>query len=461
MRIVILIAAFMYMFQAQAGLISTIMKAGKKADGDLSEIRHLDVDLPKGIEGSPLAVSQDHNGHWLVRAADGQNIPVHDLAAIKQAAGSSPLLVMDNFDLPKDLGELNAFPDTLPLYIKNNKQLYKIERGESLYIAKGPVRVKVGSSAELQSAIWHLNRRFSPDKVYRVGMSKSIGSDSAGVSLDAGLSQLLHRPERFRLKTVAVAGELKEDSIQVAGQWVPVKKLTALAADQDINLVILPVKNKATANKLGRKLAQRDKGAENSTQDFLENFIRPGEVMDLKINPSGRSQIVIAQSSVTKSSVTKPSEIKKSATKEAADLTELPINLLLNGIKIFRPDQKRAEEMDRRWHPLLPSWIQFYLLISFILASVQPRFTWWALSHLWRAPIRENYSHWFNFYFVRWIRAVVFIAALFPLLGAVCFGLNLVMVIYRVIKRVVVFFWAIVNFLFVRPFLFIRGLVVK
>lgn len=462
MRFIATVLMLLIALQTQAGLISTIIKAGKKVDADLPDLHHLDLDLPKGMEGSPLRLDQDVNGVWWVKMPDGNKIPSFDLAGIKRAGVEKPLLVIDSFNLPKNINALGILPDGVPVLIKNNSQLFKLESGDGFYLHKGLIRVKVDSSSDVESAIWHLNRRFSPDKVYRIGMGDVAipgGVKSGGIDpgLDVGLADLLNTPEKFRLKTVAVAGEIKEGAMYLAGQWVPVKRLTELAAEQDISLLVVPVKSAAAAKKLGEKLDQRniisEKASEQSTEDFFASFISPNVTTDISINPSGQSQVVIAQVPANK--------VNKTGDAGSADLTELPTNIALGGLKLYRPDQVRAEEMDKRLHPWIPSWVPMYLFFSFILACVQPRFTWWALGHLWRTPVRENYTHWFKFYAVRWSRAIFFLAFLFPLLGVFCFVLNGLMIAYAVIKKILLFLWGVINFLLIRPFLFIKGFISK
>ncbi len=321
--VLFLIVVLLCSLSLQAGILSGLSKLGraaKKADDvPTSTIRHFD-DIPNKIEGlSVTELKPNSSGSWDIKMADGQVIDIQTLAA-SGVDLSEQALTLRAFDLPSDFDRFNKLPADLPVYITNKKgRAFELIRAETPVLRYNNLRIPLAKGLNIKSAFYHLDKPLSHRKTRFVQLTEAPGSMlpvsayGSRVGIETVSSdQLIESLLAFKADDLVLSGPLKDGKLfpkGLKGQGVNLDDLKKVAADNDLNLMILDsARPKATLNFLELKQAAsyRDSGqalALNtgdlfaSFSDDLAKAKTNGNPLQVSFSSTGRSQVVIQSQS--------------------------------------------------------------------------------------------------------------------------------------------------------------------
>jgi hypothetical protein len=176
-----------------------------------------------------------------------------------------------------------------------------------------------------------------------------------------------------------------------------------------------------------------------SIGDFYNTFSPKNTIspVPIEIAPSGQLRTALHYEHTTPI---------KTAQIEAVnvDFALLPLHVLTKSATIFQPSESRAEELDRRIHPLVPSWVHAALIISFVVGIFTFQTSWFLFQKIWASPSRSNFNNWFVFAISYVMHHLTFIGFYLPLLGFIS-------PVYLVVKWT----YHLIQFLLIRPTLWI------
>jgi hypothetical protein len=443
---------------SEAGLISSLAKLANMADVDTPGAGKLDLDLPLDKDMRLARAHMDQNGDWHVQTQDLKSVNINrqDQVADKKLA-----LVIDSHQLPPTLDDLDRIPAGYTLYVKQKQKAYQLTRGPDWAISHRQLSVKVNSVDEIQQAAWHLHRPWANKAIHVAGLPHQPNAGAGSKIQGAGIQSFLENPSQFRQQTLVVPGIREGETFYVAGsesQAVDMTQIQSLAQEYDTTLVILHADGDNAVRKLGQTLqaALLENTLYDDTAAFIQRLNPDAGPMTLEISPSGGSQIVIS------------ARLKSAAPADAAAPEQPPQAPLLTGLKlsadlagklaaIYRPDQERSKELDRRIVPWLPSWLQYYLIGSVFLGVMAWSFSRSLWARLWKRKTREHFNHTASYILFRVAHEAVFLLVFLPLFGAICFVLNVLLVIYRVLRRMVLLLWSVIRFIFIKPVKLLMG----
>ena len=446
---------------ANAGLISLITKAskaGKKGDFDLPASK---VELPENMgDFTPVRIRPDSSGQWDIKLDDGTTLSVDGLMKRSANRGHKPVLILDALDIPNDFSMFKSIPESLPIYIKGKSgQVIELQRSEDIALKYKNVRLAVQNTNQLKDGLWHLQRPalagpvrfFQLDKdANKLVQEKSYGSKA--VVEKVGGNTLLDSMSSLKRQTIVISASVKNGLLQGANSGVSIRRLQKIAAENDINLIIIDSDKPAKLLKGFAKDANASSQGVNNlydtTGDFLNKFRDPKNTTSLELNLSdaGNSQSVIQLKPVKQLVVNKGIPTGEG---NLISETYVPLHLISRVVTLSRPDIERSKELDQRIIPWLNSDIQFYLITSIILGLIVFSTSWSLWNNIWSLRIRTEYSYVIEFAIIWLIHRLMFFMVFIPVLGYLCFLYAVLMVIFKVI-----------NFIFVKPVRWVLGKVI-
>jgi hypothetical protein len=437
---------------SDAGLLSGLAKLGKKIDAPdthISSAFHFTDELAKYPAGSVaevhFSVSQNK---WLAKTPDGKTVAVDDFTSEATNANHRPTLLVSDKNLPSSLASFNHLPANVDIKIKLSKGKsfsFKPDRQGGSLIDRN-ISVAVGDIRSLKSAIWQLNRPLSTpkmrliklaDNAERVLAKQNYGSK---ITVDSvGTNQLSQAIASMRMQTAVISAKLEDGFIIHGKQKIAVADLEKVAAEHDVNLVILDSdKPDKTLQSLAKDWQQKKQAGELSsytTSDFYNAFVSPNaaEPSTIKLSDSGQLRTALQFEH-------RLSQTEKGAEAGSFELVRLPLDLLVKSAQLYRPNEARTKELDRRIHPAIPSDVHFALLVSFVIGFFTLHTSWFLYKKLWASPLRVRYSNRFIFSVVYLLHRLSFLVLYLPLFG-------LISPIYLIIK------WAymLIEFVLIRP----------
>lgn len=434
---------------AEAGLLSTIAKLGKKVDVPdvhVSTFRFAD-ELGHYPKGSVAEVSFSHGqDQWLVKMPDGKSISAEKFAEEVTASGNHPTLFLSERNMPLSLSDFDKIPDGVAIKIKSrNGKVFSFKPGatENRLIDRN-VSVKVTDMRALKDAIWQLQRPAISANPRLVRLANDadaalpVNSYGSKIPVDSvGVNQLHNAIASMRQQSLVIAAPVKDGFLIIGKQKISIADLEAAAAQRDVSLIILDSeKPKKSLQRVAESLQQQAGTLGNySTGDFYNLFF-PEKVMrpaDIAITPSGQLRDAL------RVEYDLPSP-KATTSDSGVDVVLYPIHSLVRATTFYRPNEARAEELDSRIHPLVPSWVHISLIASLILGLFAFHTSWLLFKRVWSAPRRFSFSNWFLFAVVYLLHKLIFLLFYLPLLG-----------FFSPLYLTTVLTYRFVNFFLIRP----------
>ena len=428
-RYAVLLLLVLFSSQLSAGLFGTLSKLGKAAGKADVDIPLNKLELPDNIKGfSPAGIKHGADGQWEITLADGTSVSVDDLLKQSMAGKEKPALVMRASDLPRKLRDFDSLPDDWPLLIQGkNDRLFELHRGNGAALGYGHLRLPVNSVGDIRDGLWQLQRPAAAGGV-------------RFVSLD---SKLLDAMRTFKNQTLVLSGRIVDGRLLGPGKkadGVSLQRLHQLAADNDIQLVILESdRPQAVLKMLARETHQARGGVGmlyDTVGDFFNRLVDPANPRPLELRSfrNGEQQMAIQWRAV-------PLAGAEDVAKLSVEMVQhLPLHLLLKSSTLLGPDEARRRELHDRIVPNVPSWIQFYLIYSAVLGVIALQTSWRLWKKMWALRVRREYPHLLLFLLLWPIHRLLFVVLFIPLFGGFSFFWLILSSIYRVF-----------NFLLFRP----------
>lgn len=438
---------------ANAGIISGLAKlgkAGKHADVDVSLPK---LNFPDGIDADAVAkIKPQSDGSWLVEQPDGS---VKVLSAAEGAivgvdhltVGPKALLI-DAFDLPKDLSAFERLPKGTPILIRSkHNEVFELtppsDNGAGWMVKQQQVQMSVTDTSQLKNALWYLERPLISSQPNVLQLAKSSDTPLAEKAYgkpgtrDVGLNQLVDALDDMKRETVVLSASLRDGVIVHKGESLQIHELLVKAEKNDINLVLLDSAEPTKSTKaLMKRLNEREPDVGWTTAQFFNQFSDPkGSALDLSVHASGNSQSLVQwQSKTVKTETPKSPEGSL-----AEDLTaHLISHAVVRTIQIHHPDEERSSELDARIIPWLPSWLQMYMLVSGFLGILALATTWRTWQRLWTIRKPQKAMGWLLI-IVTWpLHKLLFLLLFLPFAGFFCFWYVVLTVLWRVVDFLVV-----------------------
>lgn len=348
---------------AQAGIFSSIIKAGKKIDVDaptkssyLDDIKLQALDMPGVNSKTELIEISPRNGVFVTPDLDGVNT-------------KNTAFVVHEAQLPADMGAFNTLPKDIPIII-NAKSLktFSLQRGDNLYITSDKVRVRVDSKEQLKEAMWLLSKSTSSANTQFLHYAKSSSSDIA-----QQLSQLRNKP-------VVLAYD------QTLKKRISESELKAIAKAQDLSLTLIETpKPQQLITQVKTQFLEAETGSNNlaSFYSSLAKTSKSDDLIDLTIDTNQNIQSSIKLAVKTPSTLETGTDIL-----DVLQLTQSAIK----AIQTIAPTEEHQTEIDNRFIYFIPSIYTSTLLFVWVFSAIFLFSSREYLMYYWRRflPFKEK-----------------------------------------------------------------------
>lgn len=439
--------------QAEAGLISGLAKLGKKVDAPdthhASSFRFAD-ELAHYPEGSVAEISFNHSqNQWMARTPDGKNVPVHQFTENAVDANKQATLLLSESNLPYSLDAFNKLPTDVAIKLKSRHgKTYSLSTSPATTnLIDNHISINISDMSSLKTALWQLQRPVTSANMRLIQLADNpdltLPKQSYGSKIPVdkvGTNQLLNALKTMRQQSFVISAKVEDGFIIQGKEKIAVTDLEKVAADRDISLIILGSdKPKKTLDQLAKDWQKRkDTGSLSSytAGDFYNAFApkNTSSPVPVEIDSSGKLRTALHfdhSSSATKAIQPQSSNL---------ELALIPLNVLTKSAMLFQPNEARAQELDDRIHPLVPSWVHLSLIASLVIGLATYKTSWFLYLKLWASPLRVNYRHWFPFTIRYLLHRIVFVLFYLPLLG-----------IFSPLYILITWIYRIIHFLLIRP----------
>lgn len=469
--IALLLFPLIFLSPAEAGILSTLAKAGKAAKvtgvvgagllaDSLGFIKRLQTD------GSirRLAVGTDDSGHLRIAAANGDEWVITTPDELAMAIRQSDRTAMGSLTARSNKPTQIFVPDTelyrhsklfawLPSHVElrlihRNKQHYRVTNSNDTGAAQWNIQVRehvqinLPSPEMLDEMLFRLERTINNNAIRLLRLqpeheeSLPTLARSSGYKMPAvdaiNPAQLNQQLRSIRGQTAIISGRIESgvliaDAGKAGISHTPLKKLREAATRAGVNLIIMDTTSPVQAGTKGlfgkqahfpdlQQALQR-----NTYADFLD-----------ALAPAQSPIILTAQREGTRYIALSSSPRKTPQQSDALLLTEVP-SLVLHAIHIVARDQAETEEHDRRIVSWIPSWVLITLLGNAVLGIMSWSTAW---SHwwrkIWKPALRETHSNALTWYLMRSIRILVFFVLFLPVVGGPAFLYDIFMTVFRI-----------------------------
>ncbi len=232
-----------------------------------------------------------------------------------------------------------------------------------------------------------------------------------------------------RGQTVLVTGVVDGDALHVlpsglASDALSISKLREAAAASDVNLIVLQqgsTRQPGGRNWLWQKV--RVDGLDEAVKqtqfaDFLNVLGESRGQMSVTATADGYGRTLLQAVPVT----TNQGALRTTFGPWAGEVAdELRGSIPVHALTAFLRDSDREKELDARFIPGIPSWIQIMAVFNFCLGLVSfgNSWPWWA--RIWPSEERSSYSSAFGYHAARVVRVIAYLFLFLPLAGGLAF----------------------------------------
>ena len=443
-RFTVLLLLALFSSYASAGLLNTFSRLGKMVNIPDVDVPLNKLELPENIKGfAPASIKPGADGEWEITLPDGSSVRVDDL--LKQSVGGAdkPALVIRVTDLPKDLHHFDSLPHDWPLLIQGRKnRLFELQRGGGAALGYGNIRLPVSNIDDIRDGLWQLQRPSARGGLRYLRLDNKadapLAANGTGSNIGVetvGANALLNGMQALKNQTLVISGRIVDGRLLGPGKTadgVSLQKLHQLAADNDLQLVILESdRPQAVLKRVAHDMQQARRGVgvlHDSMGDFFNRLVDPANPspIELRGHRSGEQQMAIQWRAVEAEGV-------EDAAKLSVEMVQhLPLHLLLKSTALYGPDEARSRELGDRIVPNVPSWIQFYLIYSAILGVIALQTSWRLWKKVWALRPRREYRYLLLFLLLWPLHKLFFFVLFIPMFGGFSFVWLILWSIYRV-----------------------------
>ena len=433
-------------------------KAGKLGLGlhALEDAAGLVAKLPPITKGAALAAHVSPEGHWTFlnkqgdsfTAAYPQEMQRLNAALIPDMPADGKLsLYLSQESAFADAQALKSLPADAELHIVAGRDSYPLVRSAdaaSSVPLKAQVRphlsVDLTSQAAFEEAVFLLGRPLNKSNVRMLAMEPGGPKRLSSVpSFDkADKTTLIDHIDptalgdaigKVRGQTVIITGIVDGDALHVTSSGLvadalSISNLRGAAEAADVNLVILQsasTRQPGGRNWLWQKVEVAGlKDALNKTTyaDFFDTLGSSRTSLSVTASQDGYGRTLLQV-------VPPPAgggSVLGNYGPWAGDVAdELAGRIAVHSVTAFVRDKSREDELDARFIPGIPSWIQILAFMNICLGFVAHQVAWGWWKKIWPPEERSEYGSAFGYHVARAVRFLAFLFIFLPLAGGLGF----------------------------------------
>ncbi len=431
-------------------------KAGKLGAGllALEDAAALVAKLPSLPNRAALAAHVSPEGHWTFvnkqgesfTAANASEMGRLNAALLPDHPGDSKLAVYLSQDSAfKDAQALKALPADADLHIVAGRDSYPLVRAsETTGLLKAQIRpnltVALTSPESFAEAVYLLNRPLNKSNVRMLAMEpggpKQLASVPAFDKTDKTTlvdridpPRLVEALGKVRGQTVLVTGRVEGDALHtvpsgLVSDVLSISKLRAAAEAADVNLVVLQsasTRQPGGRNWLWQKVevaGLKDALKQPNYADFFDTLGSNHSPLSVTAaqDSYGRTLLQAVPRDVRGGGLT---DLYGPWAGEVSD--ELKGNIAIHSVTAFVRDRDREQELDARFIPGVPSWIQILAICHLILGLVAHQVSWRWWGKIWPDEERGEYGSAVGYHSARTVRFLAFVFVFLPVAGGLSF----------------------------------------
>ena len=449
----------------KAGELGKLGSLGKLGLGALEGAASYITKLPAQAKAIPLAAHATAEGHWSFINRQGELFTagtvdemgrVAQVLAPESGAGSKLAIYLSEDSVFQHSNTLKDLPAGADLHVVAGDNSYCLSRrasasGETLLAEVRPnIVVEIGERRLFEEAVFQLGRPLNRSNIRVLALEPSGPKTLSAVpSYDPATKNALVDAidpgalpaalGKLRGQTVLMTGRVEADVLHFKPASGPESKISvtdiARAAEAaDVHLILL--QSSATRQPGGRnwlwqtiEVAGLDDALKRASfGDFLNAFGAGRGELIVSASPSIPGRIHLKAAPSGEASVPLTDQVGGWLNETAGELTG---NVIVQGIQAFVPDRERQEELDARFIPGIPSWIQFTYLGSLIAGLIGWEFAlaWW--SRAWPPERREEYRGAVGYHAARGVRLLAFLLMFAPIVGIPAFVCTMVLQLWH------------------------------
>jgi hypothetical protein len=431
-------------------------QAGKLGLGALETAAGYVSKLPATAKGVPLAAHATAEGHWKFVNREGEVFTAGSPEELKRALPTlAPEAAQGQTKLTLYLSEDTVFderallkdlPQDADLHVVVGDDSYRLigraEAGNGKLLAevRPNIVVELNDRKLFEEALFHLARPLNASSIRVLALEPGGPKTLASVpSFDpATKAALVDRIDpgalpaalaKARGQTVLITGRVEGDRLYFrpasgAEEAIFIKEVTGLAEAADVNLVIL------------EQAAARQPGGRNwlwqkvEVQGLGEALQRATFADFLNALGASRGQLTVTAAPERLGRVTLravPTGATASPLSDAlgewfAEVTSnITGNVLVSAVNAHMSDADRQRELDARFIPGVPSWLQIAYLVGLTMGvlGLPVARAWWP--RIWPPERREEYAAGTGYQAARSARLAAFVFLFLPVAGAPAF----------------------------------------
>lgn len=429
-------------------------KAGKAAGigGALGEAASVMAKLPPAEKGAAaLAAHATPEGHWKFVNREGEVFTAanaEELAHVTQtlapelASGGKLSLYLSDDAVFAQRGLLKDLPADAELHLVSGHESYKLVRTSSAGEVGLAAEIRPNVSLALtesdlfREAVFHLGRPLKKSSIRLLSLSpggpKGLGTvprfdpvKKTALVDEVDPAALTGALSNVKGQTVMLTGRVDGERLIYRGasgadEAIDIASLKGAAEAADVNLILLD--SPANRQPGGRnwmwqevKVSGLDEALENKTfADFLDTLGGSNGALSVTAARDSYGRIAVQAMPVDTSVVPVPPAVSETWSEILGETTG---HLAVRSVHVFARDREREEELDARFIPGIPSWLQILYLGSVIAGLIAWETTqrWW--SRIWPPEARADYGSAIGYGAARMARLLAFVFLFLPFAG--------------------------------------------
>jgi hypothetical protein len=454
---------------AHANWLTHILKEAGESGGKAGKLGKFGIEgldnaaafvskLPASANGLPLAAHVTAEGHWSFVNKAGQTFTAGTAdemtRVVKSLAPDAPpesrlAIYLSEETVFRESGHIRALPEGSELYVVTGDDAYRLtwragQSGDEFLAEVKPNLVAgVTERRMFDEAVYHLGRPLNRSDIRVLGFEPGGPKTLSAVpnfdrvtktalvdTIDP--SAAAHSLAKLRGQTALLSGRVEGDLLHFnpssgASGSVRISDLSRAAEASDVNLVILQTTGAhqpGWRNWLWQKVevAGLEEGLQRATfGDFLSAVGAGRGELVVRAQPSTPGRIMLSAMPSGNSAAPLTDQVGS----WLSEITNRALGQVVSeGAQIYARDKERESELERRFVPGIPSWIQYIYIAGVILGLLGFGHSayWW--STVWPQEQRSEYAGAMGFNLARTVRQGAFLFLFLPVAGIPAFTLR-------------------------------------
>lgn len=437
----------------EVGAASKVGKLGKLGLGALDAAAAYVSKLPPLPKGVALAAHATPEGHWKFANREGEVFTaatpaemgrVGEVLAPDAAGGGKLSLYLSEETVFREAALVRELPADAELHVVVGNDAYRLARREGAAGAEALVAevrpnisVALGDRALFEEAVFQLARPLNRSNIRVLALEPGGPKTLSSVPrFDSGTQTALVDQidpgsvagalGKVRGQTVLVTGRVDGEVLTFRPASGPeqklfVRELMSAAEAADVNVVILETavpRQPGGRNWLWQKVevAGLDEAMRRATfADFLNALA--GESGELAVTARRGSPGRVVLTAVPSAEPSLPITGTVGET-VGVWIGEVTGNVVVKAVEVNARDRERADELDQRLIPGIPSSLQYAYLAGLVMGFLAFSVAWAWFGAIWPAEARKEYAGRIGYQLARVARGLAFVLIFLPVAGA-------------------------------------------